>query len=477
MLPKLALLICAIYVLFLLRLEHRQSPSVSWALWIPTVWMLVIAGKPLGIWFGSGDRDAGSPLDQVFLIAVLCLGLCILASRRFDISLALKGNTALMVLLGYSLMSVFWSEIPFISFKRWTREVIAVVMALLVLSEREPRQAMLSLLKRTICILIPFSLILIKYFPEYGIQYRWNGGQMWTGVTLQKNGLGRLCLIAAFFFVWTFVRRRQGRGNPIGKYQALADASLFILIFYLLSGPGGQYSATALISFCAGLLTFAGLLWSQKHQIFLGVNTLTMMMVAILSLGTLQPFLGGSIIKDAASSVGRDATLTGRTEIWAGLLPDVMRSPFLGSGFASYWTAAVRKVHEAGEAHSGYLDILLERGFLGLLFVSLFILSSCRKAQRELRHDFDWACLWICFLVMTMIHNFSESSISSFATQLMAVLLFLAVLSSKQGLSYTSEVKKLGMDTRDKKIPMSRKKITNHTSARRAKLCKYVNKT
>ena len=45
---QLALLLCTAFVLFLLRLERRQSAGVSAALWIPTLWMLAIASKPLG---------------------------------------------------------------------------------------------------------------------------------------------------------------------------------------------------------------------------------------------------------------------------------------------------------------------------------------------------------------------------------------------------------------------------------------------
>jgi hypothetical protein len=103
------------------------------------------------------------------------------------------------------LSSIFWSDMPFISFKRWVKELVAVVMTFFVLSESDPRKALQSIFRRTIYILIPFSYILINYFPEYGREYgRWSGGQMWIGVALQKNGLGRLCVFSAFFSVGSF---------------------------------------------------------------------------------------------------------------------------------------------------------------------------------------------------------------------------------------------------------------------------------
>ena len=330
--PKFALIICTVFVFFLLRMERKQSPQVSRVFWIPTCWMLVIASKPLGTWFQFGEGAAGSLLDQLFLVTLFCLSLFILASRNFAWSRAIKENPWLYLLIGYMLGSVFWSDIPFISLKRWVRELVAVLMAFIVLSEQYPRQAIESLFKRAIYILIPLSLILIKYFPEYGVQFRNQGGLMWIGVTLQKNGLGRLCMIAVFFLSWKLVRRWQGKDIPVSKYQTLADLSILILTLYIMIGPDDQYSATALASLIVGLATFFCMLLMKKFKISLGVNTLTMIMAFIIGIGILQPFIGGSAVSGFASTMGRNSTLTGRTEIWAELTPLAMRQPIFGSG-------------------------------------------------------------------------------------------------------------------------------------------------
>jgi len=465
--PKLALFICVIYVFLLLRLERKQTPNVSWVLWIPTVWMLVIASKPLGTWFGSGHHYTGSPLDQIFLSILLFSSMLILVSRKFKFSMAIKENAALIFLIAYMLVSVLWSEELFDSIKRWIRELIVILMAFLVRSERDPRQAMQSLFKRSIYVLIPLSLLLIKYFPEYGIQYRSMGGQMWIGATLQKNGLGRLCLISAFFLIWTLVQRWKGKDIPVSKYQTYADLFVLMLTLFIMSGPGGQFSATAIASLGVGLVVFIGLLWSQKHRIILGANSLTIITILIFGLGALQPFMGGSFVKDIASNFGRDVTLTGRTEIWASLLPDLMRQPFFGHGFASFWTPMTEKIHDIGEAHSGYLEVMLDTGFLGLILLAIFLISYCRKAQRLLYDDYDWGSLSICFLLMAMIHNISESSINSFTSQLTAVLLFLAV-SSSAATSYASIVAPIKATSPRIKFPSySRKKKTTITSFQR----------
>lgn len=444
--PKLALFLCTGYVLWLLRLERKQAPNVSSAFWIPTIWMLCIATKPLAIWFGSGGGDAefGSPLDQYFQITMLCLGLFILVSRNFSWSRAIKMNSWLILLICYMLVSILWSDITFISFKRWIREFIAVIMAFIVITEQDPRRAMQSLFRRTIYILIPFSLLLIKYFPEYGVEYgHFSGTLMWIGVTTQKNGLGRLCLIAAFYLIWTLVMRRQGKDRPIGKFQTHADVSIMILTLILIIGPGNQYSATALTSLAMGLVAFVGLLWTKKYHIHVGVNTLTVIMAVIIGFGILQPIIGGSSVSGFTSTLGRESTLTGRTEIWADLFQVAMQRPIFGSGFGGFWTPATRIAHDIGEAHNGYLDVILDIGFVGVLLVSMFLLSSCWKAQKEMSSDFDWASLRICYLLMAAVHNITETSFNSLTSHLFALLLFLSV-SSTVSSSQTSMVSKEG---------------------------------
>ena len=439
--PVLALLFCTVFVLFLLWLDHQQDPDVSIASWIPTLWMLVTASKPLGGWLLStgGDLESGSPLDQLFQIACFSLGLLILAWRKFDWLRAVKQHPWVALLLIYMLFSIFWSDILFISFKRWVRELVAVVMAFLLLTERDPRQAMRSLFRRTVYVLIPFSLMLIKYFPLYGVEYgRWSGVQAWIGVTTQKNGLGRLCLISAYFLVWTFFRRWQGRDIPAGPYQTYAEAIVLLITLWLLIGGTGQYSASAIVALAVGLIAFVGLLWMKEQRLELDANTLTTVVSLMILFGTVTVFVGGSTIGTLTSTVGRDETLTGRTDVWAELLPVAMRNPVLGAGFGGFWTSSTRELYRISEGHSGYLDVLLDLGFIGLLLVSLFLLSSCRRAQRELDRDFDWALLWIGYLVMAVVHNMAESSLNTFTSHLTAVLLFLAV-SSADLLSYDEE--------------------------------------
>jgi len=427
--PLLALTLCIAFVYFMLRLEAKQSPDVSKAIWIPTIWMLSAASKPLAAWFrvSSADPESGSSLDRAFLIVLIIAALWILFKRGFDWSSAMKDNSWLMILIVFMLISVLWSSIPDISFKRWARELLAVLMAFVVLSEPSPRRAMESVLRRTAYILIPFSPVLIKYFPQYGVEYtRWSGRRLWVGVAMQKNGLGRLCMIVAFFLIWSLIRRWQGKNPSVWKYQTHFEIIILAITLWLITG-GQKTSATSLIALSMGLLSYATFYFMKKKGKTVGASLLMLIIAIIILYGTTSVFTGQLKFGFITSAAGRDETLTGRTDIWARLLPVAMKKPILGGGFGGFWTPGTRDAFRISGSHNGYLDVLIGLGFVGLVLVSVFLLSSCRKAHQVLDVDFDWGVLWIGFIIMAVAHNIAESSINSFAHQLTAILLFFSI--------------------------------------------------
>jgi hypothetical protein len=109
-----------------------------------------------------------------------------------------------------------------------------------------------------------------------------------------------------------------------------------------------------------------------------------------------------------------------------------MQHPITGNGFGSFWTSRTRTIYDISGGHSGYLDMLIGLGFVGILLISVFILSSSRKAHHELSVDFDWGTLWICCIIMLVVHNIAESSLDSLTNFLTAVILFFTVASTKK---------------------------------------------
>lgn len=436
--PLLALTFCSFFVFYLLSLDRKQAPKVSIALWIPTIWMLIIASKPLAVWFGSSaaqieigaaEVDAGSPMDRACFSLLLCLGLLILVKRQFKWASAIKAIPWAISLIVFILVSILWSDLQYLSFKRSMRELVAIVMAFMVASEPDSRQALQCIFRRLIYILIPFSLLLIKYYPQLGVEYgRYDGQLMWIGVANQKNSLSLLCLFSLFFLIWTFIRRGQGRDISVVRFHTHLEVVIFILAAWLIMGPKHTptYSATSSFTLVFGLAALICFLWMKKLNMSIGANALTVVVIIIIVYGTITPFLGSLTLFDVSSFLGRDETLTGRSEIWSRLIPYVMQKPIVGHGFGGFWTEEMQARINTS-AHNGYLDQIVNLGFVGYFLFSMFLVSCCRRAQREMTMDFDWALLWICILLMALIHNISESTMTSFTSLLSAAILFLLI--------------------------------------------------
>ena len=186
-----ALALCVILVIFLLKLTVRRTEGFSQAVWIPTLWMLYCGSRPVALWFpgtaesGGGDVTAGSPIDRLVIGTLILLALIILTKRQISWSNVVKENRWLFVLILYMGLSTLWSDYTLVSLKRWVRAVGAVLCAMVVMSEPEPLRAFEVIIRRTAYVLIPFSIVVIKYFPSLGVAYgRWSGARMPIGVCL-----------------------------------------------------------------------------------------------------------------------------------------------------------------------------------------------------------------------------------------------------------------------------------------------------
>ena len=397
--------------------------------------MMKVGTSDLATWLGRGDAEVGtgSPFERYFLISLLCIGIIILYKRRFDWYKAVKENVWMTVLILYMLLSLFWTDAPLMSLKRCVRELIAVIMVFMVLSEDNPRNAVESVLRRSIYVLIPLSLLLVLFFPEHGIK-TFGDMEAWVGVTNHKNGLGRLCYIAAFFLIWALIARKPKLDVPRPRYNTYSDMLVLGMALYLLKGPGiGKLmSIASVITLLVGLTSLFGLFLMRKLNRNFGANVFRIVIAGIIVAGTASVFVGGLVVGgEITSSFGREETLTGRTAIWSSLLPYVEKEPIIGYGMDGFFTETMqRSLGNLPHAHNGYLGIILDYGFVGLVFVSMFLLSSCTKAYKSMGYDYSWGNLWMSFLIMSLIHNVTEPSIDTFTTQQMAIILFLYVSSS-----------------------------------------------
>lgn len=425
--PQIALTLCLAFILYSLWQDIKESRGISHALWIPFTWIAISASKPVTLWlyprFGASALNAqdyvpmgGNATERNTLIVMMVLGLIVLYKRRTRFSFDFKKNSWLWLFFFYMLMSISWSDYQGISFKRWLRAVGDIIIVLVILTEHDEREAVERLLRRCAIILIPLSVLFIKYFRYIGVAFDpWGESFMYVGVTQHKNHLGQLCAFLGIFLIWRILKARPK--------IILLDVLLVIPMIYLLFIID---SITSLVVFIVGIviLFFDQFLKSDLRRInravigvFLGLVVLQVLLVS---------FAGDSLLSHFFSVTHRSETLTDRVPLWKDLIQMVSKQPFTGKGFGGFWLSDQITVlwnkYPWGPlaAHNGYIDIFLDLGIIGLLIFFLAIIQGYQIVLHPSEENKELQTLQLAFLIMILLDNFTESTLlkaSSFPWQ------------------------------------------------------------
>ena len=117
--------------------------------------------------------------------------------------------------------------------------------------------------------------------------------------------------------------------------------------------------------------------------------------------------------------LGKDATLTGRTKIWAAVMRQIEEQPWLGFGYSAVWGdtsgwgpyAWISKNagFEAQHAHNSWLEQWLGMGLMGLIAWGLFYLQTMTLAVISVFRDRGGGLLAFPFLVVYSLVSLTES--------------------------------------------------------------------
>lgn len=425
--PQLALLLCVVFILVLLKRDAQAKPDVSTALWIPSIWMMIVGSRMISLWLNYNRHTEaqavyleGSSLDRNIFFVLMVVGFLILMRRRINISKIVQNNIWLFLFLLYCGISIIWSDFPVVSFKRYLKNIGNLIMILIVLTDPAPVEAIKRMVRRCAYVLIPLSIMLYKYYPLLGRGYHsGTGALMVTGVTNNKNSLGVLCLVCGLFLIWSLLREWR---NKTGKLNKFFDIIILSMIVWLIVMAD---SATSLACFILGIgvLTLIERPIIKRNVKSIGFYTL-LFICAFMIIQSLFDITGMVI-----ASLGRDTTLTGRTELWDDILA-MHTNPFIGVGYGSFWLGDKRDVlwgkywWRPTEAHNGYIEIYLEVGLIGLFILGCVIVSVFKNISKSLITQFEYGRLRIALLAVIVFYNITESA---FRVDLLMYFIFLLV--------------------------------------------------
>ena len=412
--PTLALSLWLVCLLALLYFDPARDSRTSWALWVPLTWMFFVSTRLPSQWFGSQVGlaatafEEGNPIDRIFFLALILLAIGILLLRSFNWGGFVACNLALTTLITFALVSVTWSDFPLVALKRWFRDSGNYLMILVVISDPQPLEAVRAFFRRFCFLLVPLSILLIKYYPTIGVQYSaWTGGAMYVGPTTGKNLLGVICLLSGVSLFWDTTTRWSLRKDRRTKFIIFVNISFFLTTLWLLYITN---SATSRVCLVLGCLVIAAVQssWGSRHTTFVK----TVIPACFLLYLTLA--FGFNLNGKLAEGVGRDPTLTDRTLIWDVVL-NQNTNFLIGTGYESFWLGPrLRRIWEQvgaiNEAHNGYLETYLSLGMIGVLLLAIFIVASYQKNYKRPKSHPNLTSLKLALWTIAVFYNMAEAA-------------------------------------------------------------------
>jgi len=412
---QVATLLFLIGVIGLFRLNRDPEVKTSKAIWLPVIWLWIAGSRPVSDWFSGSDVSSagqlmdGSPLDRNIYILLLAIAVAVLCTRGPAVFKLLRQNGPLLLFLAYCVASIAWSDYPDVAVKRWVKSLGDYAMIFIILTDENRVAAIKRVFSRLSFVLIPASILLIKYYPALGRKYasHWDSTVFFTGVTTDKNMLGVTFLICGLGSMWQFLQQVQADKGQRKRGPLIAHGATVLMTLWVAAMAN---SMTSLSSFLLGsaLMFAVGFPKIAKkralvHTMVFGAVTFCF---CVLFLG-----VGGFLLE----SVGRNSTLTGRTELWSTIL-GMTSNKLLGTGFESFWLGTrLEKLWSMywwhpNEAHDGYLEMYLNLGWIGVTLLAILMINGYRNVLRRLTEDRVTGPLFLAFFFVGVAYNFTEAA-------------------------------------------------------------------
>jgi len=272
----------------------------------------------------------------------------------------------LIALLLLTAATYFWSIMPDLTARR-IPALLFTTLAGVALASRWSWRSLTEIIAGTLGALAVLSFLLGALLPDFGRMQELFPGA-WRGLWLEKNGLGHVMVKTTIFLLAAGVMAPERRKLWFGL--AVVSVALVIL----------STSKTALLV----------LLLSLSAMGFVAVVKSGPLRAVVATWLAVVVVIGGALLISAETDVvlgllGKDATLTGRTEIWSGIMQQMSEHPWRGFGYGAVWddpgfTGPKAWIgHQAhfipADAHSGWLEIYIALGLGGVILFALWLVQ------------------------------------------------------------------------------------------------------
>lgn len=368
-----------------------------------------------GLFFMSGTLTSlftaqgatSSPLVQAIggALGLYALGTLLMVRQSIPRILGLYWPALLPVL--FAIMSLAWSEDGGLSIRRAGSLGLTTAFAFWMVFRFTPMQIVrLVVLAAATIVLVNFAVIQIQ--PSRGIHQasdliNVHHAGSWRGLFGHKNDFGRAVALSTAFLV---VGVTFGIGGKWARWAMVGLIGVAILMISRSSSSQASLLIATVPTTVAMLLLMRRV--SPKARAVLLVVAIPGIVIGVLSAQLVFEYVLGLL--------GRDATLTGRTTIWEGVILALDSKVVLGGGYGAGWQAVGPRLTsltgiEVGHAHNGFLDLVVDIGVVGLGMTLLFMfwLAGLAFARLMRGQEPEIASLALAVLLFSFIGNVAGS--------------------------------------------------------------------
>ncbi len=412
-------------ILALFALDRDKRTRTSKALWVAVVWLFLAGSRPVSFWLhmrmigtSADDLLEGSPLDRAVITVLIVVALIVLFARGRRVATLLRANGPILLFLCYCGVSILWSDFPDVAFKRFVRAVGDLAMVLVVLTDLRPSVAAERVLVRAGFVIFPLSILF-----EIGRGY--SGLGYHAGLTTDKNMFGMISLILGLAAVWRFLMMLRDEERKYRIRRLIARGAIATMAVWCI---WTAKSATSMACFLVGgvLIAIARRWGPARKPALLHVFVASVVFLALYA-AILNPDVG------IASAMGKDPTLTGRTDVWQTVI-SMSPSPLFGAGFESFWLGPRLKklwsiyVWHPNEAHNGYIEVYLNLGWMGLSLLGFVLITGYRRVVSRVRLYPDTGNLALAYFVVAVVYSLTEAGFRMFSLVWIAFLLSISAV-------------------------------------------------